>query len=111
MVVKEKPAVKRNAPDDECNSKRAKPEHGEMDVELDALRKLVTVGPHTQVSAEEPPQEETGAAGSMAWDDASGEELDPEEVQKARATEMAYVEGRGVWRKAPRSLAVGMVGK
>ena len=43
--------------------------------------------------------------GSMAWDDVSGEELDPAEVRQARAIEMAYVNSRGVWRKVPRTLA------
>ena len=106
--VNENLAVKRQAAEDEPEPKRSKPEIGDtgMDVDLGALRKLITVGPNTQIAGEEAPQEESSSAWAMAWDDSSGEGLDPAEVAKARAKEMEYVHNRGVWRKVPRSLAV-----
>ena len=130
MDCSESSAVKRQASDNEPEPKRTKQQDlgTDMDVSLDclrrnrsrndmplvdsecsglqSLRKLITVGPNTQISAEEAPQEETNCSWSMAWDDTTGEELDPKEVAKARSKEMDYVRDRGVWRKVPRSLAV-----
>ena len=112
------PSSKRDAPFAESEPKRLRPaeggrgisENGKRGHFVDAdgdlrLCKLVTVGPHTKIHGDAPPQEEAGASWSAAWDDVSGEELDPEEVRKARALEMQYVEQRGVWRKVPRTLA------
>ena len=76
-----------------------------MDIDGGQLSKLVTVGPRTQVAGAAPAQEEAEVSWSSAWDDVSGEELDPAEVRKARALEMEYIEKRGVWRKVPRALA------
>ena len=39
---------------------------------------------------------------AMAWDDVTGEELDPREVAKARGQEMEYVRQKKVWRKITR---------
>ena len=98
-------AVKRPAPEEEPEPKRVRPDIEESDMDLGALMKLVTVGPGTKISTEIPLQEEPSPAWSFAWDDTSGEQLDPDEVRRARATEMDYINGRGVWRKVPRSLA------
>ena len=40
-----------------------------------------------------------------AWDDLTGEALDPEEVRKARRKELEYIHAKPVWTKIPRSEA------
>ena len=108
VVVRENLAVKREAPQVENEPKRVRLEDEETGMDIDALslRKLITVGPNTRVVGDAPPQEEEEVAWSGAWDDVSGEELDPAQVRAARQLEMDYVQKRGVWRKVPRSLAV-----
>ena len=107
MVLADSAEV-RDAPEGEPEPKRLKPEASDMGAEMDirGLRKLVTVGPHTKIDCQQPPhEEEEEVAWSAAWDDMTGQELDPDEVRRARAEEMRYVDQRGVWRKVPRSLA------
>ena len=67
------------------------------------LMKLVDVGPNTKVSEEH--AEEDEESWKRAWDDVSGEELDPKEVTKARLKEMAYIQDKAVWKAIPRSEA------
>ena len=74
-------------------------------MELDALRKLVTVKAWTQITAGEVPDEEPQPMFN-AWDDHSGEALDPTLVRQARQVEMEYINRRGVWRRVSRDLAV-----
>ena len=50
-------------------------------------------------------QEASHEGEGQAWDDLTGESLDPKEVRKARFMEMAYVRSKGVWRKISRSEA------
>ena len=40
-----------------------------------------------------------------AWDDITGERLDPKEIYKARMKEMEYVRRKGVWKKISREEA------
>ena len=40
-----------------------------------------------------------------AFDDVSGEELNPKEVMKARLNELEYIRTKGVWRKMSRRKA------
>ena len=74
------------------------------------LRKIVTVGPHIGIDGA-PPAEEDAGAWHVAWDDVSGQELDPTEVARARAKEMEYVDKKGVWAVIPRSRRRQMDGK
>ncbi len=46
-----------------------------------------------------------------AWDDVTGEELDPEEVKKARAEEIEFFRNRRVYRKVPIEQCVKRTGK
>ena len=41
-----------------------------------------------------------------AWDDITGEHLDPKEVQQARMKEIGYIREKEVWTKIPRKEAV-----
>ena len=41
-----------------------------------------------------------------AWDDVTGEELDPKEVIKARVKELQYARDKQVWKKIEREEAV-----
>ena len=43
--------------------------------------------------------------GAAAWDDVTGESLDPSEVLKARALEIAYCRDKSVWIKITRAEA------
>ena len=45
------------------------------------------------------------------WDDLTGEELDPEEVHRARAMEIEYFRSMGVYTKAPLSECISVTGK
>ena len=66
------------------------------------------MGPHTTIAGAVPEEEEgeqTQSQWRMAWDDVSGQELDPSEVSKARAKEMEYINKKGVWRLVPRAVA------
>ena len=90
---------------DEPEPKRVKPDNGGTGMELDSLRKIVTVKSWTQVVAGPTPEEEPQPS-FWAWDDVSGETLDPTEVRQARQVEMDYVYSRKVWRRVPRALAV-----
>ena len=47
----------------------------------------------------------------MAWDDVSSENLVPELVHAARASEMSYFEKLGVYERVPRSHQVATGGK
>ena len=89
---------------EEPEPKRAKPDNGGTGMELDSLRKIVTVKSWTQVVAGPTPEEEP-QPNFWAWDDVSGETLDPDEVRRARQVEMDYVHSRKVWRRVPRALA------
>ena len=42
----------------------------------------------------------------LAWDDVTGEPLDPTDVKKARTTSISYVRMKRVWVKIPRSEAI-----
>ena len=44
--------------------------------------------------------------GSLAWDDVSGKNLDVHKVAAARKKEIAYIEGKGVWKKMSRKEAI-----
>ena len=48
---------------------------------------------------------------NIAWDDVSGEALDPEKVKEARRAEMCYYSKMGVYRKAPISERFAKTGK
>ena len=41
-----------------------------------------------------------------AWDDVTGERLDPREVLKARRIEMQYIRSKKVWDKIRRDEAI-----
>ena len=69
------------------------------------IRKLVDVRPSTQTSWTTQEEEEE-SSWRVAWDDVSGQELDPAEVSKARAKEMGYVHEKGVWKLIPRAEAI-----
>ena len=43
---------------------------------------------------------------AYAYDDVTGDELDPKEVRKARDVELAYARDKRVWTKIPRATAV-----
>ena len=90
VAMHESVAEGRDAPEGERDPKRFKPDDSGagMEMDLQSLRKLITVGPHTKIYGEQPPQEEDGPTWSAAWDDMSGQELDPVAVKKARAEEM-----------------------
>lgn len=68
------------------------------------VMKLVDVESHTKISekCQDEVEEETWQS---AWDDVTGQELDPKEVRKARAKEMAYVSEKQVWKVIPREEA------
>ena len=69
------------------------------------LRRLITVRPGMQIHAEVP-DEEDQSCWRQAWDDVSGQELDPTMVAAARATELQYVQDKNVWTRMPRSEAL-----
>ena len=69
------------------------------------LRRLITVRPGMQIHAEVP-DEEDQSCWRQAWDDASGQELDPTMVAAARATELQYVQDKNVWTRMPRAEAL-----
>ena len=100
---------KRETPAEGPARKRPKQSESGTEMEIDAestsLRKLIAVGAHTRIVGGAPAQEEVEELWSTAWDDVSGQELDPNGVRQARALEMDYVSKKGVWRKVPRSLA------
>ena len=76
------------------------------------VKSLVTVGPKDKIGRVEggakeerkidARHEEEDCEGMMAWDDLSGEALDPKEVLKARLKELEYIRQKGVWRKISR---------
>ena len=71
------------------------------------LAKLVDVGPKTCVRDSRGGTEQAAAADEeeawkKAWDDITGEELDPKDVAEARAKEMKYVNEKKVWKVIPR---------
>ena len=70
------------------------------------LRRLITVRPGTEVSAEAP-DEEDQSIWHQAWDDLTGQELLPEKVAEARATELAHVHHKKVWSRMPRAEPFG----
>ena len=43
-----------------------------------------------------------------AWDDVTGEQLNPKLVLEARLKEISYIHTKGVWRKMPRTQAKDM---
>ena len=64
---------------------------------------MMTVDAGTKMSPEEGHEEMCEEA--MAWDDLSGEELDPKLVLRARMKELEFVREKGVWRKIRRKEA------
>ena len=58
-----------------------------------------------------PPCEEDEEKLMAAWDDVTGEELDPEEVEKARAEEVQFYKSRKVYTKVPKSQCWKRTGK
>ena len=70
------------------------------------LWRIAEITADTPVEANIPqePDEEQGTWAS-AWDDVSGHDLNPAEVVKARAKEMAYIHEKGVWTVIPREVA------
>ena len=64
------------------------------------IKKLLDVDPTTAIEKQDSEAEEENWRG--AWDDVTGEELDPKEVSKARAKEMAYIGEKNVWKVIPR---------
>ena len=112
------------SPKNEQTAKKAKPDDWGMDVELTmlshtagakkttqqshvkGLKKLITVGAHTSVPPQPPEEEEEEEEEwRQAWDDVTGQPLDPAAVAAARAKELEYVHSKGVWRKIPRATA------
>ena len=69
------------------------------------LRKLVDVGPETHMARDHVEEEEDDTTWLQAWDDVSGQELDPKEVRRARTKEMGYVAEKEVWKVIPRAEA------
>ena len=69
------------------------------------IMKLIDVNSDTKIEAEKLELDEDDGGWSRAWDDVSGEELDPEEVKKARREEMKYIKGKGVRRVVTRQYA------
>jgi len=55
----------------------------------------------TTIDPDEDHEVDTSAA--KAWDDVSGEELDPKKVMRARLKELSFVREKGVWRKVKRA--------
>ena len=87
-------------------AKTATRQAGDISSDSDScsLRHMVTVGPRTTMSGNVATDvEETRWA--AAWDDVSGQELDPRAVAQARATELEHVEKMGVWKLIPRNAA------
>ena len=78
----------------------------EVDACIPGLRKIVNVGPSTTLSGT-PPLGEDDCAWQAAWDDVTGQELDPVAVAMARTKEMDYVNKKGVWSVIPRHEALG----
>ena len=70
------------------------------------IAKLIDVGTRTTVEGKASDYEEETEVYLQAWDDVSGEELNPTEVKKARDKEMQYIEEKGVWRVVSRQDAV-----
>ena len=66
---------------------------------------MVRVDASTHISTNPTQEEEDDAQWQMAWDDVTGQELDPSEVAKARSKEMSYVEAKKVWTLIPRKKA------
>ncbi len=58
-----------------------------------------------------PPCEDAEEELMAAWDDVTGEELDPEEVTKARAEEVQFYKSRKVYTKVPKSQCWKRTGK
>ena len=69
------------------------------------IMKLIDVNADARIEADKLELYEEDCGWSRAWDDVSGEELDPEEVKKARREEMKYIEGKCVWRVVTRQYA------
>ena len=69
------------------------------------LMKLVDVGPDTTLARAHKAEKDEEQSWQRAWDDVTGEELDAREVSKARLKEMAYVQGKSVWKVIPRAEA------
>ena len=70
------------------------------------IMKLIDVGADTKMENNLDDYEENIKGYERAWDDVSGEELDPGEVKKARDKEMKYIEEKGVWKVVARDEAV-----
>ena len=77
----------------------------EFQLQVGSLRKLVEVVSTTQMSMHAPEEEESESNWQMAWDDVTGQELNPADVRKARAKEMQYVVDKQVWKVVPRAMA------
>ncbi len=60
------------------------------------ILKLVDVSVNTKVESNPGDHDEDDNSYRQAWDDVTGEELDPGEVLKARNKEMKHIEEKGV---------------
>jgi hypothetical protein len=64
--------------------------------------KLIDLDPSMKIENNKDEHEDGSEEYLKAWDDVSGEELNPMEVKKARSKEMKYIEEKGVWRVVSR---------
>ena len=64
--------------------------------------KNIEGGAHGKMGSKDDPHEANNA---VAWDDVSGESLDPKQVLKARLKELEYIREKGVWKKIKRKEA------
>ena len=76
----------------------------ERELDNKHVREIMEVTPKTSV--EDKYADADPEPWMSAWDDTTGEALDPKEVQKARAKEMGNVHEKGVWKTVPRADAV-----
>ena len=66
------------------------------------IRSLMTVKASDKVWHDPNEHHEVLQTSGLAYDDLTGEPLDPKEVRKARALEIGYVRQKKVWIKIPR---------
>ena len=84
----------------------------QSDMEVRVLCRISQAGRHwmakndvdmkTIAKLEAPEEEDYTTCIQQAWDDVTGQELDPREVIRARLTEIDHVEKKEVWVKIPR---------
>ena len=70
------------------------------------IMKLIDVVADTKMENNLEDYEEDINGYQQAWDDVSGEELDPVEVKKAWNKKMKYIEEKGVWKVVAREEAL-----